>query len=116
MIVLGLPQDKKLLLFGSMKVSDKRKGIDYLASACQLMMDRFPETAENLGVVVFGMHDERLASMFPFPIYALNYIDEEDKLAEVYNAVDLFVTPSLQDNLPNTIVEAMSCGISMCWF
>lgn len=107
---LGLPQDKKLLLFGSMKVSDKRKGIDYLASACQLMMDRFPETAENLGVVVFGMHDERLASMFPFPIYALNYIDEEDKLAEVYNAVDLFVTPSLQDNLPNTIVEAMSCG------
>ena len=29
---------------------------------------------------------------------------------EMYNAVNLFVTPSLQDNLPNTIVEAMACG------
>jgi glycosyltransferase involved in cell wall biosynthesis len=28
----------------------------------------------------------------------------------LYNAADVFLTPSLQDNLPNTIAEAMSCG------
>ncbi|MCM1332097.1 MAG: glycosyltransferase family 4 protein [Bacteroides sp.] len=107
---LGLPQDKKLLLFGSMKVSDKRKGVDYLASACRQIWEQSPEVGKNLGVVVFGKKDDRLAQMFPFPIYEMNYINDETKLAEVYNAVDLFVTPSLQDNLPNTIVEAMSCG------
>ena len=113
---LGLPQDKKLLLFGSMKVSDKRKGVDYLASACQQIWKQFPAVGKNLGVVVFGKKDERLAQMFPFPIYEMNYIDDEKKLAEVYNAVDLFVTPSLQDNLPNTIVEAMACGIPCVGF
>ena len=29
---------------------------------------------------------------------------------DIYNAVDLFVTPSLEENLPNTIMEAMACG------
>ena len=28
----------------------------------------------------------------------------------IYNAVDLFVTSSLDENLPNTIMEAMACG------
>ena len=31
-------------------------------------------------------------------------------MPQIYNAVDAFLTPSLQDNLPNTIAEAMSCG------
>ena len=35
---------------------------------------------------------------------------------DIYNAVDLYVTPSLQDNLPNTIVEAMACGIPCVGF
>lgn len=113
---LGLPQDKKLLLFGSMKVGDKRKGVDYLASACQQIWKQFPAVGKNLAVVVFGKKDERLSQIFPLPIYEMNYINDESKLAEVYNAVDLFVTPSLQDNLPNTIVEAMSCGIPCVGF
>ena len=29
---------------------------------------------------------------------------------DIYNAVDIFVTPSLEDNLPNTVMEAMACG------
>jgi glycosyltransferase involved in cell wall biosynthesis len=34
----------------------------------------------------------------------------EQMMPQLYNAVDVFLTPSLQDNLPNTIAEAMSCG------
>lgn len=37
-------------------------------------------------------------------------------MVDIYNAVDLYVTPSLQDNLPNTIVEAMACGIPCVGF
>jgi glycosyltransferase involved in cell wall biosynthesis len=40
----------------------------------------------------------------------------EKELVDIYNAVDLYVTPSLQDNLPNTIVEAMACGIPCIGF
>lgn len=32
-------------------------------------------------------------------------------MVNLYNAASVYVTPSLQDNLPNTIMEAMSCGV-----
>lgn len=60
---------------------------------------------------MFGKQAEQYASLFPFPIYPMNYVSNEKELVDIYNAVDLYVTPSLQDNLPNTIVEAMACGI-----
>ena len=111
-----LPLDKKLLLFGSVKISDKRKGIDYLVEACNIMKKKNPEFCEKLAVVVFGKDAEAYSSLFPFPIYSLDYIDNEKKLVDVYNAVDLYVTPSLQDNLPNTIMESMACGIPCVGF
>ncbi|WP_300729092.1 glycosyltransferase family 4 protein [uncultured Bacteroides sp.] len=113
---LKLPEDKKLLLFGSMKITDKRKGIDYLIEACKLIAQSNPELSKKLGVVVLGSQAEQYASLFPFPIYQMNYVSTEKELVDIYNAVDLYVTPSLQDNLPNTIVEAMACGIPCVGF
>ena len=46
----------------------------------------------------------------------MNYISSDKDLVDIYNAVNLYVTPSLQDNLPNTIVEAMACGIPCVGF
>lgn len=113
---LHLPTDKKLLLFGSMKITDKRKGIDYLIEACKLLAQQEPELSQQLGVVVLGSQAEQCKSLFPFPIYPMNYVSNEKELVDIYNAVDLYVTPSLQDNLPNTIVEAMACGIPCVGF
>lgn len=111
-----LPLDKKLLLFGSMKITDERKGINYLVEACKIIASQYPELSNKLGVVVFGNEAEQYASLFPFPIYPMNYVSNEKELVDIYNAVDLYVTPSLQDNLPNTIVEAMACGIPCVGF
>lgn len=107
---LGLPTDKQLLLFSSLKVTDKRKGIDYLIEACRLLASQHPECRERLGIVVVGKNTEAMQGMFPFPLYPLPYITDEQRMAQLYTAVDAFITPSLQDNLPNTIVEAMSVG------
>ena len=113
---LGLPMDKQLLLFGSMKTSDKRKGIDYLVNACELLAKSHPDFCKQLGVVILGKESNLYESLFPFPIYSMNYVNSEKELADIYNAVDLYVTPSLQDNLPNTIMEAMACGIPCVGF
>lgn len=113
---LNLPQDKKLLLFGSAKVTDKKKGIDYLIQACKLIVEKYPELSRQLGVVLLGGHTDQFLSLFPFPIYNMNYVSNEKELVDIYNAVDLYVTPSLQENLPNTIVEAMACGIPCVGF
>ena len=113
---LGLPMDKQLLLFGSMKTTDKRKGIDYLVNACELLAKSHPDVCKQLGVVILGKESNLYESLFPFPIYSMNYVNSEKELADIYNAVDLYVTPSLQDNLPNTIMEAMACGIPCVGF
>ncbi len=88
-----LPQDKKLLLFGSVKITDKRKGIDYLVEACKILASQDPGLSKQLGVVVFGKQAEQYASLFPFPIYPMNYVSNEKELVDIYNAVDLYVTP-----------------------
>lgn len=113
---LNLPLDKKLLLFSSMKITDKRKGIEYLIEACKLLSRDYPECSSKIGVVVMGKHSDQYDALFPFPTYKIDYVSNEKELVNIYNAVDLYVTPSLQDNLPNTIVEAMACGIPCVGF
>lgn len=112
----NLPIDKKLILFGSAKITDKRKGIDYFIESCKILAEKYPEVVKEWGVVVYGKESEQLKPLVPFEVYPLNYISSEKELVDIYNAVDLFVTPSLEENLPNTIMEAMACGIPCVGF
>ena len=106
----GLPADKRLLLFGAQRITDERKGFRYLKEACEHLMQDRPDLASEMGVVVLGGDAQTVKSALPLPVYTVGYLNNEAEIAQLYNAVDLFVTPSLQDNLPNTIVEAMACG------
>ena len=113
---LGLPSDRRLLLFGSQRITDERKGFKYLVEACEHIHRNYPEWTDKIGIVVVGAKSETIDSMLPFPVYAVNYVSDEKSMVEIYNAVDLYVTPSLQDNLPNTIVESMACGVPCVGF
>lgn len=103
--VLGLPTDKKLVLFAAMKSSDKRKGMDYLVEASRLLSDYY----DDMAFVVAGAEAEEVTKQLSLPSIAVGYLPPE-RMPLLYNAVDMFVTPSLQENLPNTIMEAMACG------
>ena len=107
---LGLPTDKKLLLFGAFNITDERKGIHYLISGLKFIQFHYPEIHKNIELVVFGQVKSEIQSLLNVPIRSMGYLHEDEKIAKLYNAVDLFVTSSLEENLPNTIMEAMSCG------
>lgn len=111
-----LPQGRKLLLFGSFKTTDPKKGVFYLIESCKLLAAKYPELKEQLGVVVFGNRSHQLENLLPFKAYVLDFVKDEHRLVDIYNAVDLYVTPSLQENLPNTVMEAMACGIPCVGF
>ena len=115
-IAAGLPVDKHLILFAAQRVTNKYKGMDYLISACKQLAEQHPDMLQNTAVVVLGGAADELREAFSFPVYPIGYISDEKKMAELYNAADVFVLPSLSENLPNTIMESMSCGVPCVGF
>ena len=105
---LSLPQNKHLLLFCSQKVTDERKGIKYLAEAIKAL-SQGGNGEEALHLVIVGKDSEQIPLPDGIGVTRLGSVGEQ-MMPKIYNAVDAFITPSLQDNLPNTIAEAMSCG------
>lgn len=113
---LSLPEDKRLILFVSQRVTNANKGMAYLNEALKKLVAQRPETANDTAVVILGGHAEEMAPAVPLPAYALGYVSEPHRIAEVYSACDVFVLPSLSENLPNTIMEAMACGVPCVGF
>lgn len=113
---LGLPEDRRLVLFVAQRVSNVNKGISYLIDACSRLSKSCPELAGKFGVVTLGGSGDELAENFDVPFYSLGYVADVRKIVNVYRAADVFVMPSLSENLPNTIMEAMACGVPCVGF
>ncbi|MFN6943436.1 MAG: glycosyltransferase family 4 protein [Cytophagaceae bacterium] len=112
---LNLPTDKKLILFGCMNIEDERKGFRHLQNALKFYLKQFPDSLKDTEVVVFGK-SSHISLDIDFKIHSLGLINSEEKLVMVYNAADTFVLPSLEDNLPNTVMESMACGTPVTAF
>ncbi|MDB4334762.1 glycosyltransferase family 4 protein [bacterium] len=112
---LGLPSDKKLILFGAANTEDPRKGMRYLIEALNILGENFPLLQERLNLVVFGKSKKGTFDM-PFTTHQLNFVSDQDQLVSLYNAADAFILPSLQDNLPNTVMESLACGTPVIGF
>ena len=107
---LGLPENKFLILFGALNVTDKQKGIDYLIKSLEHLQKNFPVLHKNIELVVFGQVKTEIQSLFNVPIHAMGYLNDINQIVKLYNAIDIFITSSLEENLPNTIMESMACG------
>lgn len=107
--ILGLPKDKHLILFGAMdSTSDTRKGFHHLQSALQhLAKDGWANRAQ---CVIFGSSQPAQPVDLGLPANYLGCFYDEVSLALIYSAADVFVAPSTQDNLPNTVMEASACA------
>ena len=113
---LGLPINKHLILFVSQRATNPYKGMQYLSEACHLLAKQYPETQQNTEIVILGGHAEEVTTQLPFKSHPLGYINDRQQIISTYNAADVFVLPSLSENLPNTIMEAMACGVPCVGF
>jgi glycosyltransferase involved in cell wall biosynthesis len=65
---------------------------------------------DQIELVVFGSLDNQTSLELGFPVHSLGRLGDDLSLALIYAAADVFVAPSLQDNLPNTVVESIASG------
>ncbi len=113
---LGLPDGKTYILFAAAKVSAKGKGFGFLHEALHILVQKSPQAGEKLRLLVLGADDGGMLNDIPLEARFLGYISDDEMLVKVYNAASLYVTPSVEDNLPNTVMEAMSCGTPVVGF
>ena len=111
---LGLPVEKKIILFGAANALDKRKGVEYLKKALKIVSKNTPELANNIHCVIFGK--AKTPIQLDFESTQLSFLNSTETITDLYSSADLFIMPSLQDNLPNTIMESLACGTPVVAF
>ena len=111
-----LPTNKRLLLFGAANINDPRKGVKQLIHALELLNESHPELNEDLELVVFGKSNEEHLNSLPYKWHSIQFLSDTHKIAQLYNCADAFVLPSLEDNLPNTVMESLACGVPVVAF
>lgn len=108
--LLGLNCEKKIIAFGAISGTQiPRKGYMKLKEALELLPNK-----NEYELVVFGSsYGEEIAGI---KTHFLGHIYDDLTLCLIYNALDVFVTPSLAENLSNTIMESLSCGTPVVAF
>lgn len=109
---LGLPLDKKIITFGCQSgTNNKYKGWRYLKEA-MLKLSR-----EDVHIVVYGSDENKETGLeIKYPITSLGKITKEEKLAQICNATDVFVSPSLAESFGLTFLENILCNTPVVGF
>lgn len=108
--LLKINREKKILGFGAISGTQiERKGYFQLKEALESLSDK-----HLYQLVVFGSsHGEEIGGI---ETIFLGHLYDDTTLTLLYNSLDIFITPSLAENLSNTIMESLSCGTPVVAF
>lgn len=106
---LGLPRDKTIILFVADSPNIKRKGIKYFHELRHSLLSK-----NDIFFVSVGKHKGTIDKLLNYK--HINHVKNDETLRRVYSASDFFIITSIQDNLPNTVLESLSCGTPVLGF
>lgn len=107
---LGLPEDKKVILFGAVNPEHPRKGLNYLLSAIEELAN-----PQDYHLLMFGRLDASKVSV-KIPFTFAGRIFETSKLRMLYSAADVSVFPSSAESFGQVVTESMACGTPVVTF
>ncbi len=90
--------------------ADKRKGVEYFFELAR----RFQHKKEKYVFINVGY--ESNFDDAPSDFIGIAFVKDQKKLAEYYSLADLFICTSMADTMPNTCLDALSCGTPVCGF
>ena len=107
--ILNIHDDKKIILFMVNSFEDNpRKGIEFFMES---MKSLWKAGRRDFRVLLVGDGVFRWGHDLQCPVLRRDFVKEDELLSIIYNAADFNVHPAILENMPNSIVEAMSCGI-----
>jgi len=115
----GINRQNIVLMFGADSSNEKRKGFAELEAALVIargnplfdgMVRSGKITVLSLGPINADM------SKLGLDVKPLGHINDDILISQAYSAADIFILPSLEDNLPNMMLEAMACGTPVLAF
>ena len=112
--LLGIPNNKKVLGFGAAYDIDNpksMKGSYYLLETLNKL-----QNPDDYYLVIFGPVTDSFTSKIQIPFFASGYISNPNILSLLYSCCDVFLNPSLIENLPTTSLEAICCGVPVVAF
>jgi glycosyltransferase involved in cell wall biosynthesis len=106
---LGIPVDAKVLIFGAENVlSGNYKGGDDLIS---ILKNLDSKLNGRVHLIIIGQSELKIHYNFKnFEIHETGYVFDENQMAKYLSASDIFLYPTKADNLPNALIESISCG------
>ena len=103
----NIPSEQKVFMFVAQHVANKRKGFDFLLPIIE------GNLLPNAHYLIVGANTTNVAGN---NITFTGTITDERVMAMAYSAADFFILPSREDNLPNTMLESISCGTPIIAF
>lgn len=107
---LGLPADKKIVLFGSQSIDDFYKGFDLFIGSLKLL------NRDDVLAVSFGRTSLKDSKKIEQPYMSFGFLSDIVSLRLLYSAADVFIAPSRMEAFGKTLAEAMACATPVVCF
>lgn len=113
---LGFRQDELIITLSAFKLSDPRKGFVYFLEAMSFLKKNRDMDNKPIHLVLIGNPGKEELPELPYPVTYTGYLSDPAEIIAYGQASDLFVLPSLEDNLPNTVMEMLAMGVPVVAF
>ena len=107
---LGIGKSAKVILFVAAKVTQGRKGLAYLYEALQAIQSQGDIALLTVGSAEPSQQLQRYEQIH------LGHVADDSRLNLAYSAADVYVLPTLADNQPLTVLEALASGTPVVAF
>ena len=111
--ILGIPPNKKILMFGAVNLEDVRKGGDLLLQALRQLP---ASLKKEVLLITIGEGGKKLSQAIDMEMLHYGYTSSDQLKVILYSAADIFVFPSRLETFGIVLQESMACGTPLVAF